>query len=131
MDWKKYSGYSPAVLRIGLSLVMLWFGFSQLTNNQSWVSYVPSGMQDMHNRMMWFPEPRTLVLFNGALEVVLGLLLIIGVGVRPVAGILAFHMLGIVFSLGYNEIAVRDFGLMVGFIAILLHGNDELCLRKQ
>lgn len=131
MDMQRYAKYSPPVLRIGLALVILWFGFSQLTDNETWVAYIPAGMQNMHNQMMGFPEPSTLVLFNGALEVVLGLLLIIGVWVRPVAGILAIHMLGIVFSLGYNEVAVRDFGLMMGFIAVMLHGKDEWCLGSK
>jgi uncharacterized membrane protein YphA (DoxX/SURF4 family) len=131
MDWQKYSRYAPAVLRIGLSLVILWFGFSQLVEQQSWMGYMPASMQTMHQRMMGFPEPTTLVLLNGAFEVVLGVLLLLGIWVRPVAGLLALHLLGIVFSLGYNEIAVRDFGLMMGFIAVMLHGKDEWCLQGR
>ena|SRR3989338_2733959 len=131
MDWKKYPPFAPAVLRIGLSLVILWFGFSQLTDQQSWLSYVPASMQQMHARMMGFPEPSTFVLLNGAFEVALGVLLLSGVWIRPVAALLALHMLGIMLSLGYNEIAIRDFGLMAGFIAVMLHGKDDWCWSSR
>ena len=43
IELKKYQKYAPLVLRIGLSLVFLWFGISQLVNPESFLGYVPFG----------------------------------------------------------------------------------------
>jgi uncharacterized membrane protein YphA (DoxX/SURF4 family) len=125
MDWQKYSPYSAPVLRIGLALVILWFGASQVMDRASWIGYLPPFIFNLPM------APETFVLLNGISEIILGLLLIVGIFVRPVAALLALHLLGIVISLGYNEIAVRDFGLMIGMIAIMLHGHDDWSLDKR
>ena len=62
---------------------------------------------------------------------VFGLLLLLGLFVRPVAILLVLHLLGIIITLEYNSISVRDFGLMMATIAIFLHGPDCWCLRRS
>ena len=37
-------------------------------------------------------------------------------------------LIGIIIGLGYNNIAVRDFGLMLITFAIFLGGKDKWCL---
>ncbi len=104
-------------LRYGLALVFLWFGFSQLTNPGDWTSFVPVSIAN------FLPLPVTMiVLLNGLLEVVCGVLLVLNVAVRWAALLLALHLAGITVSLGYNSVAVRDFGLMMAtFSLALLH----------
>jgi len=38
----KTKKYSPVILRFGLAIVFLWFGFSQLKNPDSWTSLLPA-----------------------------------------------------------------------------------------
>lgn len=104
-------------LRYGLALVFLWFGFSQLTNPSDWTSFVPLSVANFS------PLPVTvIVLLNGFLEVVCGILLLLNIAVRWAALLLALHLAGITVSLGYNSVAVRDFGLMMAtFSLALLH----------
>ena len=64
---------------------------------------------------------------NGTLEIVLGSLLLLGLFTRLCAFILALHLGGIMISLGYNDIAIRDFGLSLATFAVFLHGPDRLC----
>ncbi|MEK6856700.1 MAG: hypothetical protein AABX49_01665, partial [Nanoarchaeota archaeon] len=64
-------------------------------------------------------------------EVVFGLLLLIGLFTKIVSLILALHLLVISFSLGYNDIAVRDFILSLATFSIFLNGKDKLCLDKK
>jgi uncharacterized membrane protein YphA (DoxX/SURF4 family) len=73
----------------------------------------------------------TFVYLNGWFELVFGTLLIIGFHTRIVAFLLSVHLLGIVFTVGYNEIGVRDFGLTVALISIFLHGPSDWSLDAK
>ena len=116
--------YAPIVVRIGLSLVFLWFGINQIFNREDFLSYLPEFLLTLS-----FAE--TIVLINGIFEVIAGLLLLLGIGIRPVALLLAIHLLGITFSLGYNDIAIRDFGLVMATIAVFLYGTDRWSIEQK
>jgi uncharacterized membrane protein YphA (DoxX/SURF4 family) len=107
-------------LQYGLALVFLWFGFSQLTNPADWTSFVPVSIARLS------PLPVTvIVLLNGLLEVVCGILLLFNVAVRWAALLMALHLAGITISLGYNSVAVRDFGLMMATFSLALLHQDK------
>ena len=107
-------------LQYGLALVFLWFGFSQLTNPADWTSFVPLSVARL------VPLPATaIVLLNGLLEVVCGLLLLLNIWVRWAALLLALHLAGITISIGYNSVAVRDFGLMMATFSLALLHQDK------
>ena len=59
------------------------------------------------------------------LDMALGILLILVVWTRIVAVIAALHLLSIVIGLGYNDIAVRDFGLFMAALALAIHSWKE------
>lgn len=101
------------VLRLGLSAVFLWFGFSQLLDGLSWVVWVP----DWAVQLLHIP-PAMIVLANGLFEVVAGALLALGLFVRPVSILLSIHLVIVVFDIGLTAIGVRDFGLMCAVIAL-------------
>lgn len=109
------------LLRLSLSFVFLWFGFSQLSNAAMWVSYVPTGATHIMTA-------GTLVLLNGLLEVTLGTLLAFGIFSRSVALILALHLLVISSSFGFTAIGVRDIGLSLATLSLFLLGTDPFCL---
>ena len=117
--------YSPPVLRIGLSLVLLWFGANQVLSSQSWTSWLPTYASAIPI------SAANLVFINGAFEVTLGLLLLIGIYTRITALILSLHLLIITLSIGYNDVAIRDFGLFIAALAIALNGADEWCLDRR
>ncbi len=115
---------SSIILRVGLGIVVVWFGTQQLSDPLSWVSYLPSWTNSLPLSQINF------IYLNGWFEVCFGILLVAGFYTRIVAGLLALHLLGIVFSLGYNSIAVRDFGLTIALISIFLHGPSEWSLDE-
>ena len=125
MDINKYKIYAPTVVRIGVSLVMLWFGLNQLFDSSSWIGYLPEFALNLPL------EATTVVMFNGIFETIFGLALLLGLFTRFVAFILTLHLLGIISTLGYNEIAVRDFGLMLAMFSVFLHGPDKYCLETK
>lgn len=117
---------APIVLRIGLSLVFLWFSYSQLTNPEMWTRLVPEYAVSLSGM-----TATTLVYANGIFELVFGLLLLAGLFVRVAALLLALHLVGIINSLGYGSMGVRDFGLCLATFAVFFFGNDKWCLGTR
>lgn len=115
--------HGKIILRICLALVFLWFGFSQVQSPDSWKGLVPA----MFSNIL---DSGIIVLLNGSAEIILGLMLLTGLYTRIVALLLGLHLFGIAFSLGFNAIAVRDFGLAFATIAVFFLGSDKLCLDE-
>lgn len=118
--------WAPAVVRVGLSLVFLWFGSQQLMHTESWVGIVPDWAASLSGM-----SASTLVLLNGGFEVIFGLAMLVGFFTRTAALLLALHMFQIVSIVGYNDIGVRDFGLAMATLSVFLHGMDKLCLDAR
>ncbi|MEK6899576.1 MAG: DoxX family membrane protein [Nanoarchaeota archaeon] len=123
MNLEKLSTYSPLVLRIGIALVFLWFGFSQIKNPAGWTKMVPSYLQ----ALMPF-SPSTLIYFNGVLEIILAALLLLGLYTRLVAFLLSLHLLHIVTIVGYGAVGARDLALTIATASVFLHGTDAYSL---
>jgi uncharacterized membrane protein YphA (DoxX/SURF4 family) len=116
---------APVILRIGLALVFLWFGWQQLSDTALWTGLIPPFYTDLSGL-----SAVTFVLINGWFEIIFGILLLLGIFTRVTAFLLALHMLHITFTVGYNGVGVRDFGLAMGIISVFLQGPDRWCLEK-
>lgn len=117
---------APVLLRWGMAGVFLWFGMQQLLHTASWVGFVPEWVVAVS------PLSATdLVHANGVFEIIFGLALLVGFHVRFVSFILAVHMIQITASLGYNAIAIRDFGLAVATFAVFLFGADRFSVDRE
>lgn len=103
------------VLRVGLAAVFLWFGFSQLFDSLNWIGWVPEWAVNLFHI-----PPAFIVLANGTFEVIAGALLVANFFVRPVAILLALHLVVITVEIGFNAIGVRDFGLTMATLALAL-----------
>lgn len=117
--------YALPVLRAGLVVLFLWFGLSQVTDPGGWVSWVPGWTS-----ALGIPAS-TIVLLNGAFEVVLGALLAIGFYTRVAALLLSVHLLFIAWEVGYNDIGMRDFALAVCTLALALFGPDQYTIDNR
>ena len=108
------------ILRFGVAIVFLWFGFSQLFNSLNWVAIVPEWAVNL----LHLP-PALIVLGNGLFEVILGSLLAMGIFVRVVAFVLALHLIPIAIDFGFVATGIRDFGLIVASFALALIYNKN------
>ena len=137
----RYKNYASLVLRVGLALVFLWFGINQLINPTSFLGYMPQWLaphdvQMLHEHaLQWLHTlpimQHIIIMGNGIFETVFGLLLLLGLFTRLSAFLLTLHLVGIMVVLGYNDIAVRDFGLAVATFSVFLQGPDEWSLDKK
>ena len=77
MKFDNLKKFSPALLRIGISMVFLWFGFSQIKNPEAWTRMMPEYVQSL------VPiSPNTLIYMNGTFEIILAILLLLGIYTR-------------------------------------------------
>jgi uncharacterized membrane protein YphA (DoxX/SURF4 family) len=116
---------APTVVRVGLSLVFLWFGYQQLMDAEAWSGLIPSSILSISGM-----SAVTFVYLNGVFEIIFGLCLLIGFFTRISALLLALHLFGIMFTVGYNDVGVRDFGLFLATISVFLHGPDSFGVEK-
>ncbi len=100
------------ILRIGLAAVILWFGVNQLLNPQQWVGFVPAWLSNVAPLMIF-------VYINAIFEVGLSLLLLSNNFVKLSSILLSIHLVLIILELGYNGVAVRDVGILVGFLSLI------------
>ena len=126
MNNHKFSRFAPVTLRFGLSAVYLWFGISQITDAGSWISWVPNWAVSISGM-----SHTTIVLMNGWLETIAGILLAAGFLTRWVALILMVHIFVLVFEIGLNDIGVRDFGLAMATLSLFLFGKDDYSLDSR
>jgi len=121
MDYKKLA---PPILRYGVGFVFLVFGIWQIISPNYWAGYLPSYTLN-------FGVSSGLIIFlNGILDLFIGVGIVLGIYLRffSVLGIL--RILVIIFSLGWNDVAVRDIGIIFALVSIFLNGEDNFSLKK-
>ena len=120
-----YKRYAPLIARLGVGIVFLVFGVWQILSPSGWLGYLPDFV------LGFGISPSTFILLNGIFDLLIGLLLVFGLFLRIASAFGILHLAGIIFSLGWNDVAVRDLGLMIVLISVFLNGPDEFCLGKK
>jgi uncharacterized membrane protein YphA (DoxX/SURF4 family) len=110
-------GFAPLVLRIGISIVFIWFGWSGLTHTGMWTGLVPSWAAAI-------AAPVTLVKLHGLVELVFGILLLFGVYARLCAVILCISLLDTLFLVS-GPTFIRDLGLFFGLVSLVLNPYQQ------
>ena len=106
--------------RIASAIVFIAFGAGKFVNHASELaSFKTYGL----------PAPEFFVYAIGAIEIVGGLLLLLGWLVRPAALVLAGDMVGAIVVSGFKEGEIISLtlapALLVVMIALILHGPDS------
>ena len=121
----KLKPFAPVVLRIGLSLVFLWFAFDQFMNPNSYIAFIPQSILDMTH-----VSASLIIHLNALFEIVFGTALLLGFYTRTAALLLALHLFDITYVVGFGGLGVRDFGLSMGTLAVFMYGRDFLSLDR-
>lgn len=126
MNNSSLPSWAPVVLRFAMCAVFLYFGISQLTSTSLWTGLVPEWLTNATGL-----SASAFVTINGIFEIVASVLLLLGALVRPIAFLLFLHLFGIAWTLGFNPLGVRDFGLAFATLAVAVYGNDRWCLLTK
>jgi uncharacterized membrane protein len=111
--------YADLLLTAGLAFVFAYFGIDKFVHPQWWIDWMPTWMEGLLglSRNGW-------MYITGALEILFAAMLIIPV--RPIrqAGALltALHLVAVLTQTGWNDIAIRDIGLLfmsLGLFALM------------
>ncbi|MBI4155233.1 DoxX family membrane protein [Candidatus Woesearchaeota archaeon] len=119
----KLDKYGPLVLRLGLAIVLLWFGINEVLNPLLMAGYIPNWFTNLSPISI-----NSFMILNGSFEILLGILLVLGLFTRIAAILTTLHLLFIIIALGYNEIAIRDFGLFMAALSLSLTKECYLSL---
>ena len=111
------TAYGIAIIRLGMSGVLLWFGAQQLLHSVDWVGYVPPEVVSLTGI-----SAQTITLANGSAEIACGMLLLLGVFTSVVAFVMALHLAAIAYSLGNTAVAIRDWGLTAAMLGLVFTG---------
>lgn len=105
------------VLVLGLAFVFGYFGIDKFLNPLNWVGFMPVWMNGLAGQKVavWLS-------ITGAAEIVIAILLLIPVPiVRKTGAVLAvLHLIGVLSQVGWNDVAVRDIGLLLMAVAVWL-----------
>jgi uncharacterized membrane protein YphA (DoxX/SURF4 family) len=104
------------ILRLGLAIVFLYFGISQILDQSRWIYLVPDRFFIFYiNEVL----KSKLVFINGIFDLIIALSLISGIFIR-IFSILGFiHLISItIFSLGFEPSGIRDLGLAFAMLSL-------------
>src|SRR3989344_5102498 len=116
--------YAPSVVRLCVGVVFFLIGLDQLLKPTLWASYFPQTLP-------FGISVAQAVLANGIFDIVIGTLLLIGLLTRIASAIGVLHLIGVIYTLSYNDISIRDIGILLGALSVFLHGPDKLSLDKK
>ena len=123
MDSIRLEHIAPFILRLGLAVLYLWFGMSEVAHPADWIAWVPPWASQLSGL-----SEAEIVLTNGLFETIAGLFLLAGFFTRWAALLLALHLFVIAFSVGYNDTGVRDFTLAIATLSLTLGRPDRYTL---
>ena len=113
------SRYSYLALRLGLAAVFLWFGIDKILHPAYWLNaWVPQGVQLLIAKFSL--TGIQFVYLSGIFEMLVGLSLATGVFAKFFSALALFFLISVLIFVGISEVTVRDFGLIGGFLAVLL-----------
>jgi uncharacterized membrane protein YphA (DoxX/SURF4 family) len=107
-------------VRIGIALVLFWFGIQQLLTPENWTLFLPEW-----GTALLPIDPRVLVLINGGVEVIFGFFILLGIYLRISAVVIGLHLALIALSLGNTPSAIRDWGLAFAAFALFFSQAEE------
>lgn len=112
-------------LRIGLGGVFLIFAIDKFLDPARAIGWIPEWLLSMLPM-----SPQSFIILLSVFEFTIGLLLLIGFYATIAARLAAALLLGIIISWGFNEVMLRDAGLLFLALGIGFLGPGSLSLDK-
>ena len=129
MEDKFFRNLGLFLLRVGLGLVFTIFGFDKLVHPFNWVGWIPNVVRQQ------VEASHVLTLFGflkiqGMVEGLLGLFVLFGFRIRLSALLCAAILVGIVYFLQWDQIGIRDTGLLFSSLALFFLGGGDWSMDR-
>lgn len=112
-------------LRVGLAITFLWIGILIFKNPEAWGGYLQPWAMDL------LPVPLAQAMVGTAiLDIIIGIFLLINFLPWLAAFIGSIHLIIIMTISGITDITIRDVGLLVGMLALMIDSLPQLILHK-
>lgn len=110
---------SQLVIRLGMAVVFLWFGVDKFIQPQYWAdAWMPHWAQQFAQGVGM--STVNAVFLVGIFEVLVAISLATGFFSRMFASAAIVFLLVIIVTSGFNEIIVRDIGLIAALVALVI-----------
>jgi uncharacterized membrane protein YphA (DoxX/SURF4 family) len=104
------------ILRLGLAVVFLYFGISQILDQYKWIYFVPDRFLNFYISEILKSK---IVFLNGIFDTIIALSLISGLFIRIFSFLGFIHLFSItIFSLGFEPSGIRDLGLAFAMLSL-------------
>ena len=129
--WEAGANWGLFFLRLGLGLIFLTHGYPKMTGVESGTKASREGLTNSIRRL-GLPFPHEMAIVIGTIQFFGGLMLLVGLGTRPAASLLAVIML-VAAARNFVEKQFLDsadfpFSLLTSLIALSLLGGGALSL---
>ena len=115
---------SHTIIRISLSLVFFWFGIDKFFHPLYWLNaWVPPWL--VGAATVVHVAPSTVVYVTGTFEILVGISLASAMFVELFAFLAVLFLVAVSLFHGFNEVLVRDIGLMGALLALVFWPSTQ------
>jgi len=111
-------------LRVGLAITFLWIGVLIFKNPEAWGGYI----QTWAAQLLPIPISQMMILV-AILDITVGFFLLIDVLTWLAALVGAIHLIVVLTVAGITDITVRDIGLLVAAVALMIDSLPQGVLK--
>ena len=109
---------SHLVLRLSLAIVFLWFGIDKFFNPAYWLNaWIPDFVINLAT--VFYVSANTIIYGIGVIELLVGISLVSNMFVDFFALIAVAFLIIISLFHGFNEVLIRDVGIIGGLLALI------------
>jgi uncharacterized membrane protein YphA (DoxX/SURF4 family) len=112
-------------LRVGMAITFLWIGILIFKDPQAWGGYLQPWVIDI----LPIPITQTMII-TAILDIAIGAFLLIDIFTWFAAFVGAIHLIIVLMVSGITDITVRDIGLLVGVIALMIDSLPQWVLNR-
>ena len=113
------------ILRVGLAITFLWIGVLIFKNPEAWGKY----LQPWAVGLLPIPLAQVMI-WTAIVDITIGVLLLVDNLTWFVALFGAIHLVMVLMVSGITDITVRDIGLLVGMLAIMIDSLPQPIIRQ-
>ncbi|MBX4211690.1 MAG: DoxX family membrane protein [Candidatus Yanofskybacteria bacterium] len=111
--------YSHLIIRLGLAFVFLWFGIDKFIHPDYWINaWVPERVLTLVSHIGF--SGREFMYLQGIFEVLIATSLLSTLFIRVFSAAAIVFLIVVFVINGFNQVLVRDVGLLSGFLALLM-----------